>query len=176
MNELNHAINSAAQGVAQASAEVERLAVPADAARQHLELVRGRQADLASARQNLIARRAAGQGAVDDAADLGLIDADAGGLAALAAEAQGALAAAEGPLADAQRGLGHARELLRRAELAAEDAALTAHARHLERLLTETAARAAASATALGRPYSTWAPSPALVAALKKRALQAGIW
>ncbi len=173
---MNIDINSAAQAVVIADERAARAHEPLASARIALDRVRARIEALHAARQQIIARRAAGDEHPEDGARLALISADSEGLAELLAEAEAAVEAATGPATDAREDAARAQSALTRAELLATDAAITEHAKALEGLLTETIGKCNASAVALGRPYSQYCCSPALHNALRTRAIRTGAW
>lgn len=173
---MNTEINIAARAVVLADEQVARLAEPLAAARVALDRVRSRIESLHAARQQIVQRRAAGVEEADDGARLALIQADSEGLAELLAEADAAVTAAEGPAQEAVSAASTARNQLARQELLETDRAITDHAQKLETLLIEAITKANASAAALGLPYSKYFASPALVTALKNRAIRSGAW
>ena len=173
---MNTELNIAARNVVLADEQVARLAEPLTAAKVALDKIRARIEALHGARQSIIQRRQGGIEQDDDAGRLALIVADSEGLAELLSEADAAVDAAEGPAQEARDAAQRARAVLSRAELMATDAAITAHAQAIDALLVEVIARANASAAALGLPYSKYFASPALVTALKTRAIRSGAW
>jgi len=173
---MNTELNIAARAVVLADEAVARLSEPLTAARVALDRVRSRIEHLHAARQAIVQRRQGGDEQADDGSRLALIQADAEGLAELHAEAQAAVTAAEGPALEARDAAQRARSILARAEMVAADNAITSHAQAIDSLLIEVIAKANASAAALGLPYSKYTASPALVTALKNRAIRSGAW
>jgi chromosome segregation ATPase len=170
----NTSITAAAHAVAEAERRVEGAAAKLNAARERVDLIDGRIADLDAARTDMIERRARGEAREDDAAMLALNAADREGLVAMRAEAVANEAAAREPQDAAVRALDTARVVLARAEAEATEGALVARAAHLDSLMLRTVAELNAVGRRLDRGRPAWVPSAELRDTFRTLAVHAG--
>jgi len=161
-------VASAARAVAEAAAAIEESRPPLDAATAHRDKIAARLDALELERQEIIRRRASGDEHADDAGRLALIAADTEGLRALLAQAEQAVAAPRQAVEQAQGALASAKLAFTRASDEAEEAALVAHARHLDELLLATSRRLADVQARIGRGRPLWVASETLAAAIRK--------
>lgn len=159
----------AARALAEATARREAASLALAGAEGHLGRVQRRIEVLEGEQAAIVARRACGEHAADDAERLAIIAADLEGLAGIRAEAEAAVTAARARHEAEQAAEAAARHLLERAEDKAAEERLVAHARRLDGLLVETLAQLAEIGQRLGRNgRPAWGPSSELWHALRR--------
>lgn len=170
------AITVAAGYIATATARLSAATAALTEAEAADRKVRDRMAALTTERQAIIARRAGGQHGDGDAGHLALIAADIEGLASIVGEAEAAVTTERVKVEAEQRLVDQARAQLTRAEDEAALTALVDHAKRLDELLTVTLQQIAAVAARIGAPgRPPFAPSPALVMAIRRHAAAHGL-
>ena len=170
------AIATAAGFVASATGRLETSSIALAEAVAMERQVRDRIAALTAERQAIVQRRAGGQHDDDDAGRLALIAADLEGLSLIFGEAEAAVTAERAKAEADRRLVDQARAQLARAEDEAALAGLVEHAGKLDTLLTVTLQQIATVAARIGAPgRPPFAPSPALVMAIRRHAAAHGL-
>jgi chromosome segregation ATPase len=175
-NTIPPAIATAAGFVASATGRLETANAALAQAEAEDRKVRDRIAALTAERHAIVQRRAGGQHDDGDAGRLALVAADLEGLATIASEAEAAVAAERAKAEADRRLVDQARAQLARAEDEAALAGLVEHAGKLDTLLTVTLQQIATVAARIGAPgRPPFAPSPALVMAIRRHAAAHGL-
>jgi hypothetical protein len=170
------AIATAASFVASATGRLETANAALAQAEAEDRKVRDRIAALTAERQAILQRRAGGQHEHDDAPRLALLDADAEGLASIAAETEAAVTAKRLATEAEQTLVLRAKAGLALAEDTAALEGLVEHANRLDVLLTVTLQQVAAVAARIGAPgRPPYAPTPGLVIAIRRHAAAHGL-
>ena len=161
-------IIAASRQIASARATYEKNLLPLQEASERQNKIGERISALEEQRRNITARRRGGDFLPDDGPNLALIAADLEGIQALLADAEAAVRTLTGPVESARQAIGFAEQSLKVAEDNVAEAALIAHAQHLDGLLLQTATRLAALHKRRGSGMPKWGPSPALAGELRK--------